>query len=128
MAWKKRESLSTVHRGDEEETKGDTGEMIEWRFMTQEEMEQCWKKLVEKMEEEVLHKYKVDDSLGMEACTKKQEVQNTKVERRLLGKNFRFVQRLQAAACEKHARRFDRRRGDEGVAKNEDYEGQVEEN
>ena len=28
---------------------------------------------------------------GMEACTKKQEVQNTEVERRLLGKNIRLV-------------------------------------
>ena len=41
----------------------DTEEMIEWRStMSQEEMDQCWKKLAEKMEEEVLDKYKVDDS------------------------------------------------------------------
>ena len=70
--------------------------------MNQEEMDQCWKKLAEKMEEEVLDKYKVDDSkreayrgrgspVGMEACTKKQKLQVTKVERRLLGKNLRHV-------------------------------------
>ena len=46
-------------RDDMEE---DTGEMIEWRSMSQEEMDQCWKMLAEKIEEEVLDKYKVDDS------------------------------------------------------------------
>ena len=30
--------------------------------MSQEEMDQCWKKLAERMEEEVLDKYKVEDS------------------------------------------------------------------
>ena len=66
-----------------------------------------------KMEEEVLDKYKVEDSkreayrgrgtAGMEACTKKQKIQDTKVERRLLGKNLRLVQRIQLAASAKHA-------------------------
>ena len=37
----------------------DTGEMIEWRSMSQEEMDQSWKKLAEKIEEEVLDRYKV---------------------------------------------------------------------
>ena len=32
--------------------------------------------------------------LGMEACAKKHEVQDTKVERRLLDKNLRLVQRV----------------------------------
>ena len=51
--------------------------------MSQEEMDECWKRMAEKMEEEVLEKCKVEDSkrgayrgrgsfLGMEACTKKQ--------------------------------------------------------
>ena len=40
----------------------DTEDMIKWRGMSQEEMEQCWKKLAERMEEEVLDKYKVEDS------------------------------------------------------------------
>ena len=43
--------------------------------------------------------------------------------RRLLGKIFRIVPGISPAASEKHARRFDRRRGDEAAAKNEDYEG-----
>ena len=30
--------------------------------MSQEEMDQCWKKLAEKIEEEVLDTYKVDDN------------------------------------------------------------------
>ena len=53
---------------------------------------------------------------GMEACTEKQEVQDTKVERRLLGKNLRFVQRVQLAATGKQA-----------AAKNEGYERYDEE-
>ena len=75
----------------------DTREMIEWRSMSQQEMDECRKKLTEQIEEEVLDKYKVEDrkrcvqeqrhSLGLEACAKKQEVWNTKVRRRLLGKN-----------------------------------------
>ena len=41
---------------------------------------------------------------GMEeACATKQEVQTTKVDRTLLGKNLRFVQRIQRAASAKHA-------------------------
>ena len=41
---------------------GDTEEMRQWRRMSQEEMDQCWKKLAGRMEEEVLNKYKVEDS------------------------------------------------------------------
>ena len=40
----------------------DTGEMIEWRSMSQDEMNQCWRKLVGRMEEEVLDKYEAQDS------------------------------------------------------------------
>ena len=40
----------------------DTEEMRQWRRMSQQEMDQCWKKLAEKMEVEVLDKYKVEDS------------------------------------------------------------------
>ena len=40
----------------------DTEEMRKWRGMSQDEMDQCWKDLVEKTEEEVLDKHKVEDS------------------------------------------------------------------
>ena len=40
----------------------ETGEIIEWRSMSQEEVDQGWKKLPEKIEEEVLDRYKVEDS------------------------------------------------------------------
>ena len=40
----------------------DTEEMRKRRGMSQDEMDQCWKSLAERMEEEVLDKYKVDDS------------------------------------------------------------------
>ena len=40
----------------------DTEERRTWRVLNQEEMNQCWKKLAERMEEEVLDKYKGEDS------------------------------------------------------------------
>ena len=40
----------------------DTEEMNRWRSLNQSEMDLCWKKLAERMEEEVLDKYKVDES------------------------------------------------------------------
>ena len=55
----------------------DTEELIGWRPMSHEEMDLCWKKFAEKIEEEVLDKYKADDLqrqrlfIGMEACAKK---------------------------------------------------------
>ena len=65
-------------------------------------------------EDEALDKYKVEDRKkrglqrqrfpgGMDACTKKQKEQDTEVGRRLLGKNLRFVQRIQLAASAKPA-------------------------
>ena len=52
------------------------------------------KSLAERMEEEVLDKHKVEESkkeaapLEWRRSTRKQEIQNKKVGRRLLGKNF----------------------------------------
>ena len=40
----------------------DTEEMRKWRGLSQSEMDQCWKNLAERMEEEVLDKYKVEKS------------------------------------------------------------------
>ena len=75
------EEMKNKPRNDREE---DTEELIEWRSMSEEEMDECWTKLAEKIEEEVLDKYKVEDNKtgdrlpsGMETCTKKQEVQST---------------------------------------------------
>ena len=45
----------------------DTEEMKTWRGLNQEEMDQCWKKVAERIEKEVLDKYKVEDS-RREAC------------------------------------------------------------
>ena len=49
------------------------------------------------------------------------------MERRLLGKNLRFVQRVQLAASAKQAGGVNGRRRDEAAAMNEDYEGFDEE-
>ena len=40
----------------------DTKEMRTWRSLKREEIDQCWKKLAKKSEEEVLDKYRVEDS------------------------------------------------------------------
>ena len=40
----------------------DTEEMKTWRGLNQEEMDQCWKKVAERIEEELLDKYKVETS------------------------------------------------------------------
>ena len=117
----------------------DTEKMRTWRFVNQEEMDQCWKKLAERMEVEVLDKYKVEDSTR-ERLTEAEPLRwnggvyeeakkwDKKVVTRLLGKNFRLVQRIQPAASAKHAGGFGgRRRRDEAAEKNEDHEGHNEE-
>ena len=40
----------------------DTEEMRKWRGLSQSEMDLCWKNWVERMEEEVLNKYEVEES------------------------------------------------------------------
>ena len=90
----------------------DTEEKKTWRGMSQDELGQCWGRLAERMEEEVLDKYNVEDSkreafkgrsahLGWRRGAQKQERQNQKVERRQLGQNLRLVQRTQLAATAK---------------------------
>ena len=60
----------------------------------------------------------------MEDGAQKQVVQNKKkMERRVLGKNLRFIQRVQLAADAKQAGGVNGRRRDEAVAKDENYEG-----
>ena len=164
----------------------DTEEMRQWRGMSQEEMDQCWKNLAE---EEVLDKHKVEESKREESAQKqkyrirkwredilsrwvtgfcprdfaslgvgcgrpvpvqglpggasdsfidkvmecfcsffwnreaqKQEIQNKKVVRRLLGQNLRFVWRIQLAASAEQAEGANGRGRDEAAAKNGDYE------
>ena len=86
----------------------DTGEMRKWRGLSQSEMDPCWKNLPGRMEEEVLENTRskkaqerpseVEVPPGMEEGTGKQEIRNEEVGRRLLGKNFLFVYRIQLAA------------------------------
>ena len=91
-------------------------------------MDLCWKKVAERMEEEVLDKYRVEGSKkgptkeGMEKSAKKQETQNKEVERRLLGETFLLVQRIQFAATAKQARGANRRGGYEAAAKDGHHE------
>ena len=39
----------------------DTEEMKKWSGMSQDKMDQCWRSLAERMEDEILDKYKVED-------------------------------------------------------------------
>ena len=112
--------------------------------MSQDEMDQCWKKS-ERMEEEVPDKCKVEDSKGEAykgrgAPLELRRVRRSKKYRirkrggggrggrRRLGKNLRHVQRVQLAASEKQAGGVNGRRRDGAAAQNEDYEGFDEEN
>ena len=115
----------------------DTEAMRTWRSLNQEEMDQRWKNWAERIEVEVLDKCEVGTAteslqrrrllFGMDVCAKKQEIQDEKVERRLLCKNFRLFQRLQPSASAQHASGFDGRKRDGAAEKNEDYEGFYEE-
>ena len=53
----------------------------------------------------------------MEKSAQKQEIQNKKVVRRLLGKHFLLDTRIQLTEFAKQARGVDRRGGDEAAAK-----------
>ena len=65
-------------------------------------------------------------SVGMEAVAQKEEKQNMKVVRRLLGQNLPVVKRIQLAAAAKQAGGVgERRRRDEASAKNLHKENQV---
>ena len=79
--------------------------MRKLRGMSQDEMDQCWKNLAERLEEEVPDENKGRGPqkrglprqrrpAGVEACAQKQEIQIEKMVRRLLGKNFRLDQRV----------------------------------
>ena len=61
----------------------------------------------------------------MEEGAQKQEIQNKKVQRGLLGKNFLFVQRIQLAASAVQAGGVN---GDAAAAKNDDHERSDKEN
>ena len=56
--WSSQEETGKSNRSSKE----DTEEMKNWRDMKYEEIDQCWRDLAGRMEEEVLHKYKVEDS------------------------------------------------------------------
>ena len=95
-------------------------------------MDQCWKNLAERMEEEVVDKNKVEESkkeafLGWRRVRKSRKILNKKVESRLLGKNLRLVQRMPPASA-KQAGGANGRGRDEAAAKNGDHERSDKEN
>ena len=54
--------LKKCRKGQTSLWREDTEEMKKWRDLNQSEIDTCWKKLAERMEEEVLDKYKVEES------------------------------------------------------------------
>ena len=56
--WSIAETKERTNFAEEDDTK----EMKRWRSLNQIEMDLCWKKLAERMEEEVLEKNKVEES------------------------------------------------------------------
>ena len=90
----------------------DTEEMKKWRCMSQEEVDQCWKKSAEKkgrgsgqvkgrgQQKRGLQWQRI--LFGMEACTKQQNRIRKWCEK-TLDKKFRLVQRVQPAASAKYA-------------------------
>ena len=71
-------------------------------------MDECWTEISGKIEEEVLNKYKVEDSKrGAYRTSKQQELSNTTMVRRLLSKDLLLVQRVQFAAHEKFAEKLN---------------------
>ena len=113
----------------------ETEEMIGWRSVSQEEMDQCWKKLAEKIEEEVLDRYKSGRQqkrslqrlglfVGMEACAKEQKY---KSEEKIVGQEFSLCSEKKTCGVCKACMRIDGGRRDEAAEKNETCEGYVEE-
>ena len=124
-------SMEEMRRKPNVAVEVDAEEMRKWRGVSQSEMDQCWKNLADRMEEEGLNKYKVEDSKkrGFQRCSsgkekgaQKQEIQSKKVVRRLLGKKFLFVWRIQLAPSAEQAGGVNGRGRDEAAAKNGDYE------
>ena len=111
----------------------DTEEMRKWSVFSQSEMDLCWKNVEEEVwtsirQKKAKERHAEVELPRMEEGAQKQEIQNKKVERRLLGKNFLFVQRVQLAAPAKQAGEVNGRRRDEAAATNGDYERSNKEN
>ena len=97
--------------------------------MEKSEMDQCWRILAERMEEEVLDKYKVEESkreafrgrgpsLEWRRVRKNKEYRKRLWEEDCWARNFLFVERVQFAASTKQAGGDNGRRRDEAVSKN----------
>ena len=115
----------------------DTEEMKRWRSLIQIGMDRCWKKLVERMEEEVLE-YKVEESkrgafkgrgntLEWRTVRKNKRYKIRKWREDCWARIFLFVQRIQHAASAKQAGGVNRRGGDEAAAKDDNHERSDEE-
>ena len=87
----------------------DTEEIMKWRGLSQEEIDQCWKNWPEKLR----LKFRTDT--------------RSRTGQRLLGKNLCLVQRVQLAANTKQTGGAGGSGRDEAATENEDCEGSDEE-
>ena len=119
--------------------KEDAEEMIEWRSMSQKEMDQCWKELAGQLGKEVLEKYKVEDSKRGAYRSRGSPLKWRRVRRsrkyriRKWGEDcwatiFASFREYSLQRLQKHAPRFDGGRRDDAAAKNEGCERYNEEN
>ena len=82
----------------------DTEEMKKKRSLNQSEIDPCWKKMAERMEEEVLDKYKVRvKPLGMEKNTQKTRDIKSESGEKTAGQKFSLFREIQLAAFAKQA-------------------------
>ena len=100
--------------------------------MSQEEMDQCWKKLAAKIEEEVLDKYKMDDSRRSAYRGRASLLERTRVRRSRMHRIRKWREdcwaRMFALFKEYNLQRLKsmhENSTDEAAAKNEDHEGDV---
>ena len=117
----------------------DTEDMISWRALSQLDVNECWMKIVRKIEDEVLDKYKLENT-NKEAYRGRGEPSEWRIVRRVkkyqprkwvkvIGQKFSLGSQSAICSDSKACRKARRRRKRyEAAAKNESYEGHGKEN
>ena len=117
----------------------DTEEMKRWRSLNQSETDLCWKTLAERMEEDVLDKYKVEKSergtfkgrgtpLEWRRVRRNKRYKIRKWREDCWARIFSLLREIQLAAFAKQTGGVNRRGGDEAAAKDGYHERSDKEN
>ena len=97
----------------------DTAEMRKWRSLSQSELDLCWGKLAERMKEEVLNKYEVEEAKKRlsevevllwsgEGCAKARNTEQESGEK-IAGKEFSLCLENTTCSVHKASRRSQRK-------------------